>query len=175
MVSSVRHGSDRFKQDLIGRPIWERVFKEVWGQYARARWVKEGGLLDKEFGVDVQIHRPTLPFVLHGQVKSLGYYYGTTREYDTITVEYYQNPHTEEKGDAFKLNVQFYACAYLNKAETDFTHGGIVDWYKLIEATYNGLLWAIQGNTKSNARASFIHVRYNSIPSDCFIWRKKPE
>lgn len=170
LVSSVRTGSDRFEQELIGRPLWSTIYRELWGRD-----------IDIEYGlgenyeclaVDVCIRKTDVEFPLYGQEKTLSYHYGTKRGFDTLTIERQQKP--GEQGDAFRLAAQFYACAYLNEDETAFTHGGIVYWPVLVEARWLGAArpWLTNWNQDGHAQAQLIYIHYKDIPQDCLIWHK---
>jgi len=120
--------------------------------------------------VDICIRADTSPFPLYGQEKTLGHEYG--ERFDTLTVEHMQD--TGQKGDAFKINVAFYACAYLTEDEKAFSHGAIVDWPKLVRASWTGNVpWQQNRNADGRARATFIYVDLDRVPDSLLLWRRR--
>lgn len=161
----------RKKQELKGRPLADQIYANNWSYEAEGLYIKrydkeEKLVLDKEFAIDITV---TLPngMKLNGQEKFLSYKYSS---FGTLTVEYMQNPNTEEKGDWFKLAPQFYFCGYFNETETDFVKYVLVDWPKLVLYSNEGLVkWYDNKNLDGCARASFKYTYFKDIPKDCVI------
>lgn len=167
-MSNVRTGKDRFIQEQIGRPLWDAVYRSVWGNNIEIE--RDLGEWQEHQATDVKITHPRYAFPLYGQEKTLGYFWGT--QYDTVTVEHWQVPDIE-RGDAFRIGVQFYACAYLNEAEDNFSHGVVADWPRVVRLTWRGGLrwWPFQN--KPPARASGLAANIPDIPSGCYYWRRE--
>ena len=165
----VRHGVDRFKQERLGWPIWKRIYRSLWGDGITI--LRELPIyMDRDLSIDVMISNPFAP-PLHIQEKTLGYVHG--KRFDTLTVEYMQNPEDGLVGDWSKIATQLYACAYLTEKERGFTHGVIVNWSSLVMATIQGSIpWRSNQNNDGRARASFKYVNISDIPDDIIVWRK---
>jgi len=165
------NNNPRKKQEIKGRPIADQVYLKNWCYDADGLFIKrydkdEKMILDKEFAIDITL---TLPngMKLNGQEKFLSYKYSS---FGTLTVEYMQNPTTEEKGDWFKLAPQFYFCGYFNESETEFIKYILVDWPKLVMYSNAGLVkWFNNKNKDGNARASFRYTYFKDLPKDCII------
>jgi hypothetical protein len=105
--------------------------------------------------------------ILNGQEKFLSNKYS---HYNSLTVEYMQNPMINEIGDWFKLAPQFYICGYFNRDMTNFDKYILVDWPKLVICTNNNIVtWRDNNNKDGRARASFKYVDFNDIPDCCTI------
>ena len=161
----VRHGSNRFKQELIGRPIADQIYKVELGDGIS---ITRGAdpYLDRKLGVDVVIILEN-GLRLLGQEKFLSHEYASFR---SMTVEHYQNWQTQEKGDWFNLACQFYFVGYLTKNETYFDPWIMVDWPAVIVATTRGYIrWHDNQNKNGRARASFKYIIMDELPNNCVI------
>lgn len=159
--------NSRRKQELAGRPIADKIYHSLFGKIKIERTEKEDDFtLDKNFAIDVKITLLSGQILL-GQEKFLS---GEYAKYNSVTVEYYQNPRTREKGDWFKLATQFYFVGYLNEDMTSFKPWVLLDWIQIVLITYKGLMdWIEKDNTKSEAMASFKYINMNKIPDNCII------
>jgi len=158
----------RRKQEIKSRPFINDIYRRVFGDAISIERFDhtENYLLDKEFAIDVRVTHPN-GLILTGQEKALSYEY---KSYESLTVEYMQNHQTQEKGDWFKMAVQFYFTGYLNKAVTGFDLWVIADWSKVVLGTASGRIqWYENSNTKSQARASFKYCNMAKLPGDCII------
>jgi hypothetical protein len=88
----------------------------------------------------------------------------------TLTVEYMQNPITQERGDWFSMAAQYYFVGYTNPNHTEFTEWVIVDWLKMAVATIRGLKWTENANKNGRARASFKYVLFKDIPTEAILF-----
>lgn len=122
---------------------------------------------DKFLGVDV-----LLTFV-NGMTLTLQEKFLTTI-YGTVTVEYYNDPRTEEPGDWFELKAQLYFVGYWNERNPDsgFLRWVLLDWPMMVLETQKGNIpWVLRGNTRSAARANFQSVEFEKIPTSCIVSR----
>lgn len=112
----------------------------------------------------------------------------------TVTVEYYQNPKTSERGDWFHLKAQLYFVGYDRAhlrcpAHPDHvdreTQSGIcwkcghvflfqdwilLDWAKTVVCTNEGQFpWRDNRNKRDGARASFKYTEFFRITPDCIL------
>ena len=161
----VRHGSNRFKQELIGRPIADQIYKDVLGTgISIVRDVDP--YLDQKLGVDAVLILGNGMRLL-GQEKFLSHEYASFR---SLTVEHYQNPRTKEKGDWFKLACQFYFVGYLTEDETSFSPWVLANWLSVVLATLAGdVRWIDNRNQDGRARASFRYTIMDDLPYSCVI------
>jgi len=158
----------RRKQELDSRILIDRIYKSVFGEEIDIIRFEnaEGYTLDREFAIDAIITFPT-GMIMTGQEKALSNKFA---KYKSLTVEYMQNPTTEEKGDWFKLAVQYYFVGYLNKQNDRFDIWAITNWANIAMATQkNKIVWEDNKNTKDGARASFRYCRIDKLPDECII------
>lgn len=158
-------GADRFES---GKPYWSRLDRIYQAEFnllsdiaiEECHSEEKLARLDIEFGVDViltQINGMTCTV----QEKVLR----TT--FDTVTVEYYQNPLTQEKGDWFNLKCDFYMVGYQGRAPK-LRQWILLDWNQLRLAS-NNLPWGDRQNQNDGARASFRYIPFWDIPDICII------
>lgn len=158
----------RKKQELLGRPIAEVIYRQVFGDNIEiVRFEHEDNYeLDRTFAMDVKIINPT-GLILIGQEKFLSNEY---IRFKTLTIEYMQNPSTQERGDWFKMAVQFYFVGYFNKLQTGFDLWVVADWARVVLETLNeNIFWEINSNKNGKARANFKYCIMTSLPDNCII------
>ena len=120
---------------------------------------------DKFLGVDV------LLTFKNGMVLTLQEKFLTTR-YDTVTVEYYNDPQTKAPGDWFELKAQLYFVGYWNRTDPDagFRKWILLSWPQMVLQTQLGNIpWQRRGNSRSNAKADFKYVKFDDVPRCCVI------
>lgn len=177
MLQSPFENNWRRKQEIAGRPVADKIYRSLFGKSTQIeRSEKEDDfILDKNFAIDVKIILPSDQILL-GQEKFLSHEYA---KFNSVTVEYFQNPNTQEPGDWFKLAAQFYFVGYLTENKTAFSPWVLLDWMQVVLKTSEGFIdWKEQGNTKSHAMASFKHINMTKIPQDCIIscsWITSPK
>ena len=175
MLNKNFENNRRRKQELKGRPIADEIYKKVFGQEILIeRFEREENYqLDLIFAMDVKIVMP-IGLILVGQEKFLSY---ENKKYQSITVEYMQNPVIGERGDWFKLAVQFYFTAYFNEPETCFDLWVLTNWMNVVLCTMdNKIMWKSGANTRTNARANFKYCNMYQLPAHCIIassWSNK--
>jgi hypothetical protein len=150
-------------QEKRCRPYADIIYHSVFGDDIKI--VRDANIiLDKEFAIDVQI-RLDSGLVLLGQEKFLSENYA---KYATVTVEYYQNQFTKERGDWFKIGVQFYFTGYETK--NGFNPYILLNWPQTVLATDVGLIkWLYNTNKDGHAKASFMYYSMSKFPSSCII------
>lgn len=155
-------------QEINGRPLADKVYRSVFGEDITIQRMdnKEDVELDKRLGIDIKITLPT-GHVLNGQEKILSHKYA---KFESMTVEYMQNPITGEVGDWFKLAAQFYFVGYLTEDKNDFILWGLMDWVWVVIKTLDGTIhWGENGNNNSSALASFRYTNMTKLPKECVI------
>jgi hypothetical protein len=155
-------------QELAGRPIADNIYRSIFGATTDIKRAEneDDAVLDKYFAIDVKLTLPSGQILL-GQEKFLSHEYAN---YKSVTVEHYQNPMTGEHGDWFKLAAQFYFIGYLTADRTAFDPWVLIDWLQIVVKTLHGeIQWRNNGNTKSNARASFRYTNMVALPKSCII------
>ena len=156
----------RRRQEIRGRPIADHIYRQVFGEQVGIERMEraQDTILDVRFAIDVQLTLPT-GMILTGQEKFLSHKYASFR---TVTVEYWQNPQTQEPGDWFHLAPQFYFAGYA--AQDSFDPWVLLDWPQVVLATHAGTLrWEGNQNKDGRARASFRFCRMDTIPDECVI------
>lgn len=114
---------------------------------------------DIDFGVDVILNLSNgQPITIQEKI--------LTTDYDTVTVEYYQNPLTKEEGDWFKLKCDYYFVGYTG-IDNNLRIWMLIDWNRL--KLQSQLRWEERINQKDGARASFRYIPFSEIPNSCII------
>lgn len=158
----------RRKQELEMRPAIDAIYNTVWPGCSIKRYEHEADfVLDIKHAIDVEITQPN-GMILLGQEKALSAEYS---KYGTVTVEYMQDPTTEEHGDWFHLASQFYFCGYATEDKTGFSQWVVLNWPSVVLESQNGHMpWeGPRDNSKTQARANFRHIKMALIPSACIL------
>lgn len=124
------------------------------------------GRYDRDFGVDVILSLKS------GQTITVQEKVLTTN-YDTVTVEYYQNGITGEQGDWFKLKCDLYFVGYASgKKDTSgeyvLDRFILLDWL-LVRIAHDNIGWMIRENKKDGAKANFKYAKFSQFPDYCTI------
>lgn len=158
----------RQKLNRAMMPFIDDVYYSVFGRAIQIKRIEQPDdyILDRKFAIDTIITLPT-GCILTGQEKCLDTTFGT------LTVEYMQNPLTNEKGDWFNLAAQFYFCGYATKRRDSFSMWVIVNWASLVLSAFNhSFKWLENKNKDGKARASFKYIKFTDIPGNCLIASK---
>jgi hypothetical protein len=160
--------NERRKQEIFGRPLADKIYRDVFGQDIQIHRMdrKDNLVLDIRFAIDVKLVLFNGQILL-GQEKFLSHKYAN---FQTVTVEYLQDPITGEKGDWFKLAAQFYFVGYITQKQDGFEPWILLNWANVVIATdRHEIKWEDKGNTKTAARATFKCCNMNKFPADCVI------
>ena len=123
---------------------------------------------DKFLGIDV-----LLTFV-NGMTLTMQEKFLTTK-YNTVTVEYFNDPRTGEPGDWCELKAQLYFVGYWDKKapHDGFRKWILLDWPMTVLQTQKGMIpWSERGNTHSAARANFKFVKFAQVPKSCIVAKR---
>ncbi len=161
-----------YKQSIKMRPACNRVLCLCFGvspdNIERFEHGTDLFVLDQEFAIDmrVKLNNGTL---LTGQEKALSYEFYRFR---TFTMEFYQNRHTKEKGEFFKIASQFYLHGYSDSTGVDFIEWKIIDVLKMIHWLKQSGEAALARRTRpaGGSRASFLPIPYDKIPRDFILY-----
>jgi len=143
--------NERRKAEIKARPYIDAIYKETWKvkNITRADQQSDERLkyMDKYLHIDTVIELSDGEHI-NLQEKSLGY---DKRNFNTVTLEYYNNPKTGELGDYFLCEAQAYFCGYVNENNTGFCKWWILDMIKLREMIMKngGIKWAEQFRQKN--------------------------
>ena len=150
-------------QELRCRPYADVIYRKVFGDAISI--IRDGDLvLDKEFAIDVRIILKNGMNLLW-QEKFLSKKYAG---FGSVTVEYYQNQWTKERGDWFRMGVQLYFVGY--EADEGFRPFVLLDWARVtIDSCRDVIHWIHNTNNDGRARASFAYTPIRDLPSDCII------
>ena len=159
-------------QSMNMRPACNRVLMKAFGiPEASIERFPHGDdlfILDQEFAIDVRL-RLSHGLTVTGQEKALSHQF---HRYRTFTVEFYQNRHTEELGELFKIASQFYLHGYSDATGREFIEWKIIDvfqlilWINSLESKY--ILPKVRG--AQGSRASFLAIPYDDIPSEFILF-----
>ena len=147
-----------YQQSEKMRPACDRVFKLMFGEYADIRRPDRGGILDKTYHIDCDIYLPDTGIRITAQEKALTYEFA---KYNTFTMEFYQNRHTKERGEFFKIASQIYLSGYSDATGTEFGSWHIISVLHLMSwlATFDEATLASK-TRPSTGNASFLPISY---------------
>ncbi len=148
------------------RPACDRVLCEVFGikDTSIIRYQSEGEahILDTEFAIDLKIILPC-GGQLSGQEKALSNKY---YRFKTFTMEFYQNRHTREPGEFFKIASQFYLSGYSDDTGIEFIEWHIIKMFDFMNWIRNSSVDKLAERCRpSTSRANFLPIPYKKIPS----------
>lgn len=150
----------RRQQELRLRPAMDAIYSDV----LDVKFIKRDILkLDMVYSIDVVL-RLSNGVLITGQEKALSYEY---RHFESVTVEYMQNQHTEERGNWFTQIPQFYFVGYEAERQGSFCKFMMVNWLALIST--RSLNWQDSKNENGVARASFRYIKFSDIPRRCIM------
>lgn len=153
----------RKQQELRCRPAADIIYRLCFGNDIEIIR-DEDIVLDKEFAIDVRIKLGN-GMILLGQEKFLSEKYA---KYGSVTVEYYQNQFTKERGDWFKIGVQIYLVGYESKS--GFEPFVLMNWAQVTLLSNTGKIhWVHNVNKDGHARASFMYTPIKELPNSCVI------
>ena len=158
----------RRQQELAMRPVADKIYRNVFGDDITIQRFdhEDKKILDVTFAIDVQLGLGNGQILL-GQEKFLSHKYAS---YKSLTIEYWQNPVTEEQGDWFKIAAQFYFTGYCTADMTSFDPWVIANWASLVVDTNKELIdWYHNKNKDGMARATFCYIKMSDIPTNCII------
>lgn len=123
--------------------------------------------LDWQLGIDLFLG------LAHGGTASVQEKFLFTT-FDTITVEYMQDPEQKKEGDWFNMQCQYYFVAYDYPPEDGlFETWALLDWPRVQRATAQGrIAWFDRINGKDGAQASFKYTDMNRLPDDVVVDRE---
>jgi hypothetical protein len=160
-----------WKQSIAMRPACDEVWCHVLGVTPAAieRFDKTGPLfiLDTEHCIDMRVKMPNGSQIL-GQEKALSYQFW---KYRTFTIEFWQNRHTKEPGEFFKIASQLYLSGYSDQTGVTFIEWKILDVPRLIIWLRDYSVDALSKRCKpaGGSRAAFLPIDYDSIPKDAIL------
>ena len=166
-------GSWRFEWAMKYWPVANVLYRQVFAQLGMPLLPGEEDMrcslaefqagYDYQLGIDV-ILRPLGGNECTLQEKFLG------TEFNTVTVEHCQDWLTLEPGNWFKLKAQYYFVGYDAKGSLRFDPWMLLDWPRLQRATAQGRMeWRMRSNEEDGARASFMYVPFDKVPSDVIV------
>jgi len=134
----------------------------------------ETHLLDREFAIDVRIHVKPLEGKLEKVVFTLQEKFRrpSYQRFQDITIEYFQDRHSNELGDWSKLAVEYYAYGYASHDETpgEFLEFYLLDYPLLKQLLAMGIIpYEI---CHSSSRASMLTVPLGKIPRRVVVFSK---
>lgn len=166
ITSSNGRGAWRFKIARPYHPFINQIYWSLfslWPNCEYLRCTKDDKIArhDIEYGVDVRLN------YLNGlsgtvQEKIL------TTTYETLTVEYYQNPLTNQEGDWFNLKCDYYFVGYANSHKSVLDRWILLDWPRT-KLLSDKIAWKIKNNKQDGAKSNFKYAHFNDFPDECVI------
>lgn len=152
--------SEPYAEDTIfnwsQQPHANEIYKRLWN-ITDADIKRNLGALDKERGIDVNLTLPSgLPLGIQEKFRR-----ADCRHFWQFTVEYKNNPATDEPGEFYKLAANYYFYSYVSQDESRFTDWWLVDLNRFKQLFTTGELKpddTVPNKRRSNA--SFL----------CFDW-----
>lgn len=160
----------------------EQIYREVFGKdiavrRSRRYGKQEWALMDRQFHIDCAIELPNGSRLL-GQEKVLRARYAN---FETFTIEYYQDREKKEPGEFFHIAAQFYFHGYWNQEYTGIDMFCLIDLLKFLDwlkseysvEDMNAMINSKRRNSRvgfnapQNGKASFFYIPYNLIPRAC--------
>ena len=158
----------------VAKPLQDILYHKLFLIKNITRFSKEDRhILDKNYHIDIELELEN-GIKLLGQEKALRRQFA---EFNTFTIEFYQNRFKKEKGEFFNLGAQFYCHGYVNadRAEdvTEFIKIYIIKIFDFLEYLKQKPIEELELNTRpSSSNASFYYINYQHIPKE-FIYYKK--
>lgn len=160
--------------DFSGRAnaLADEFYREFFQQFGDVQEIErfpngtEKHILDREFAIDVQIHCISgVVFTLQEKFRRPQY-----QTFQDITIEYQQNRHTGEKGDFFRLAVDYYAYGYADHAKKPekFLEFYLLDYCKLKQLLAQQIVPYKIMHSSSNA--SMLTVPIDKIPENVMVF-----
>ena len=152
--------------------IYNHIFKGLIGEIIRFPKGNKRHILDREFHIDVQL-KLINGITLTGQEKALRKKFS---DFDTYTIEFYQDRFKKIKGEFFKLGAQFYLHGYVNgnrpEEITEFIKYYFIKIFDFLESLKKKSIEELEKNTRptKGSRASFYFIKYDDIPKEFIYW-----
>jgi len=164
-----------FEFSLAAQPLQDKLYRYIFKGYLKniTRFSKEDrNILDIKYHIDIELEFINGIKIL-GQEKTLRYEF---INYNTLTIEFYQNRVTKEKGEFFNLGAQFFLHGYVDgnipEEITRFLKCYFIKIFDFLEWLKRKSIEELEKNTRptKGSRASFYWIRYNDIPKEFIYW-----
>ncbi len=169
-------GADRFDNSEacwgMADRLYRRVFTELGMPLADGRRALESvpnngvgtaEIFDRHLGIDMTLR------LANGRKLTLQEKILTTT-YDTVTVEYMNDPARGIQGDWFSMLTQLLFIGYVNQVAMEWRSWILLNWPAVVLATARGAIpWQERSNKKDGAKANFLYAPMASIPEGC-VW-----
>jgi len=152
-------------------PIQNAIYNNIFQIKNIKRFSKDNDfILDTHYHIDVELELKN-GIKLLGQEKALRYQFSN---FNTFTIEFFQNRFTREKGEFFNLGAQFYLHGYFNDIEDKFEKWYLIKIFDFLTYLKKTPIEILEESTKptTHSNASFYYIDYGNIPIN-FIYTKK--
>lgn len=167
-------GSHRFTASAKRQPAANKLYQEIFNALNMPLAPGEAELecsladlrsrYDHALGIDVILELTSGPKITL-QEKFLF----TT--FETVTVEYMNNPRTNERGDWFNLEAQYYFVGYDRDKSLDFNEWILLSWTDMVMD--QAINWRLRQNQHDGARANFRYAKFDQF-ENCIISTNSP-
>lgn len=169
-------GAWRFKDAKAKQPSANRLYRTIFDRLDIPLLPNDAQLCitkdDFEAGYDRYLGIDVVLTFANGQEATLQEKFLTYRA-STVTVEYMQNPTTNEQGDWFKMKTDYYFVGYDRLEKNSFQEWILLNWLLVRQMTNQGLIpWEMNKNIRDGARANFKYVNFSKIPAECIVHGK---
>ncbi len=166
-------GSWRFKEAEKRHSDVNKIYREIFDQLkcplnneveiVECKRDDIGGIYDRLLGIDIVFNFPN-GMSSTAQEKIL------FEPYNTVTIEYFNDPDRDIKGDWFTLHTAYYFVGYDRKKTNCLQNWIFLDWNAIQRATNQGrIVWKVRSNRRDGAMANFKYIEVWKIPIDCVI------
>lgn len=166
-------GAWRFAQAMkywsVANALYRQVFAELGMPLLPGEEIERCSLAEFQAGYDYQLGIDVILRPLGGNESTLQEKFLFT-PFNTVTVEHCQDWLTQEPGDWFKLKAHYYFVGYDTTQCLRLDPWMLLDWSRLQRATSQGRMeWRLRSNEEDGARASFMYVPFDKVPSDVIV------
>lgn len=165
-----------YEFSLAAQPLQDKLYRYIFKDYLEniTRFPKSDKrhVLDINYHIDVELEFINGIKIL-GQEKVLRYKF---INHDTLTIEFYQNRFTKEKGEFFNLGAHYFLHGYVDgnipEEITRFLKCYFIKVFDFLEWLKKKSIEELEKNTRptKGSRASFYWIRYDDIPREFIYW-----
>lgn len=164
-----------YEFSLAAQPLQDKLYRYIFKDCLKniTRFSKEDRhILDIKYHIDIELEFINGIKIL-GQEKTLRKQWSNL---NTLTIEFYQNRFTKEKGEFFNLGAQFFLHGYVDgnipEEITRFLKCYFIKIFDFLDGQKRKPIEELEKNTRptKGSKASFYWIRYDDIPREFIYW-----